>query len=327
MPRLKPVPSAHKVEDIAAGRHTLALEIEGLQALSDTLGESFSQAVELLLACKGRVILGGMGKSGHVGRKIAATFASTGTPAFFVHPGEASHGDLGMITKDDVVILLSNSGETAELKDVIVYCNRFAIPLIAVVRRKTSALVDAADIAMILPEIPEASPVNAPTTSTTMMMALGDALAMALLARRGFGPEEFGVLHPGGKLGKAFVHVRDLMHRGADLPVVRPAQLMKDVLLVITAKRFGCAAVVDDQNRCLGVITDGDLRRHMADDILNRPASEVMTKNPVTIQPNILAAEALGIMNEKAITALFVLEDGKAVGILHIHDILRAGIA
>lgn len=314
------------ITDITHGRAVLEQEIKGLQALSETLDGEFARAVECIANIKGRVIVSGMGKSGHIARKIAATMSSTGTPAHFVHPGEASHGDLGMITKDDAVLALSNSGETAELSDVIGYCKRFAIPLIAMVRRKGSMLVEAADIPMVLPDIAEASPTNAPTTSTTMMLALGDALAVALIERRGFTPNDFSVFHPGGKLGKAFIRVEDLMHGNGELPLVKENDPMRDVLLVITAKSFGCAGVVDAQGRLAGIVTDGDLRRHMQPDLLGKPAAEVMTKQPLTIRPTALAEEALGIMNSKSITTLFVVEDGVPVGIIHIHDCLRAGI-
>jgi len=313
--------------DIAHGRAVLEQEIRGLQALFDALDGDFARAVELLAGIKGRVIVSGMGKSGHVARKIAATMASTGTPAFFVHPGEASHGDLGMITVDDAVLALSNSGETAELSDIITYCKRFSIPLVAMVRRKGSMLVEAADVALVLPEIPEASPTGAPTTSTTMMLALGDAIAVALIERLGFTKEDFSRYHPGGKLGKRFISVADLMHSGDELPLVKEQDTMQDVLLTITAKKFGCAGVVDGAGKMVGVITDGDLRRHMKPDLLARKASEIMTAKAVSIRPTLLAAEALAIMNEKSITSIFIVEEQKPVGIVHIHDCLRAGVA
>lgn len=311
-------------QDIEHGRAVIAREIEGLSALSAALDGQFARAVSIIAGLKGRVILTGMGKSGHVARKIAATMASTGTPAHFVHPGEASHGDLGMITAEDAVIALSNSGETSELVDVVGYCKRFSIPLIAMVRRKTSMLVEAADVAMVLPEVPEANATSAPTTSTTMMMALGDAIAVALMERRGFTREHFSVYHPGGKLGKAFIRVSDLMH--TELPLVQAATPMQEVILTMTAKTFGCAGVVEG-GKLQGIITDGDLRRHLNPDMLALPAREVMTANPLTIRPGALAAEALGIMNQRSITTLFVVEQEKPVGIIHIHDCLRAGIA
>ena len=312
--------------DIKVAKRVFELEIEGLKALEDWLGDEFCAAVDLLFATKGRVILSGMGKSGHVARKIAATMASTGTPAMFVHPAEASHGDLGMVTKDDAVILLSNSGETAELKDVINYCKRFDIPLIGMVRRKSSVLVSASNVALVLPEVPEACTVNAPTTSTTMMLALGDALAVALLERHGFDNEGFNVFHPGGKLGAAFMKVADLMHSGEGLPLVAEDALMADALIVMTKKSLGCIGVVDGSGDLLGIITDGDLRRHMSSDITKRKVVDVMTKDPLTISREDLASQALNAMESRSITNLFVVEAGKPVGVLHIHDILRAGV-
>lgn len=313
--------------DITNGKAVLVQEIQGLTALAASLSGEFSAAVECLAGIKGRVIVTGMGKSGHVARKIAATMASTGTPAYFVHPAEASHGDLGMITKDDCVLALSNSGETAELAAIIAYCKRFSIPLIGVVRRKNSMLVEAADISMVLPEIPEACETGAPTTSTTMMMALGDAISVALVKRRGFDKQDFSVFHPGGKLGKAFILVSDLMHGADELPLVREGDKMREVLLVMTSKRFGCAGVLCETNELVGIITDGDLRRHMTTDLLEKTANEVMKTAPLTIRPTALAAEALAIMNERNITSLFVTDAKKPVGIIHIHDCLRAGIA
>lgn len=327
MTKVETLKSSHTEEDIAHGRAVIVQEAQGLQALANALDVQFARAVDIIAHSSGRVILSGMGKSGHVARKIAATMASTGTPAHFVHPGEASHGDLGMITPDDVVIALSNSGETAELSDLIGYCKRFTIPLIAMVRRKTSMLVEAADVPMVLPEVPEASPTNAPTTSTTMMMALGDAIAVALMERRGFTREDFSVYHPGGKLGKAFVRVRDLMHADDQLPLVPLDAPMKEVILVMTAKTFGTAGVVDAAGKLAGIITDGDLRRHLGDDMLRMSAAKVMTAAPLTIRPGALAAEALAIMNQRSITTLFAVEEGVPCGILHIHDCLRAGIA
>lgn len=314
-------------QDIAHGKAVLAQEIKGLEALADNLGDKFAAAVSLIAGVKGRVIVTGMGKSGHVAKKIAATMASTGTPAHFVHPGEASHGDMGMITKDDVVLALSNSGETAELADIIAYAKRFSIPLIGVARRQGSMLVEAADIAVVLPEIPEACDTGAPTTSTTMMIALGDAISVALVKRRGFSKQDFGVFHPGGKLGKAFIRVSDLMHAGNELPLVKENEVMRDVLLTMTSKRFGCAGVVGRDNKLSGIITDGDLRRHMHQNLLESAAKDVMKANPLTIRPQALAVEALAIMNQHSITSLFVTEADSPVGIIHIHDCLRAGVA
>ena len=322
-PTSKPAPS---FDALASARAVIAREIEGLEAVAAALDEKFEALVTAVAGLKGRIIISGMGKSGHIGKKIAATLASTGTPAYFVHPSEASHGDLGMITPDDLVLCLSNSGETHELRDIIAYTRRFAIPLVALVRRAESVLVEAADIAIVLPAVPEASPIGAPTTSTTMMLAFGDALAVALMERKGFSKADFGVYHPGGKLGSQFIRVADLMHKADELPLVGDQAPMQQVLLTMTQKRFGCAGVVDASGVMLGIVTDGDLRRHMDPSLMAKTAQEVMTKNPVTITPATLAAEALGIMNSKSITCLFALEDGRPVGILHIHDCLRAGI-
>lgn len=313
-------------KDIASARKVLAIEIKGLEALENWLDSKFAEAVDLIFSCKGRVVLSGMGKSGHIARKIAATFASTGTPALFVHPGEASHGDLGMVTKNDVVILLSNSGETSELGDIINYSKRFSIPLIGIVRRETSVLVEASDVALILPEVPEVTETKAPTTSTTMMLALGDAIAIALLERRGFTNDDYGVFHPGGKLGAAFIKVKDLMHKGDELPLVPEDMRMANVLIEITAKRFGCAGVINKNGDMIGIITDGDLRRHMSSNIIEEQAFSVMTRSPKTIEAASLATKALNIMQEKSITSLFVMDGKKPIGILHIHDILRAGV-
>ncbi len=313
-------------KDIESARKVLEIEIKGLKALERWLDDKFIAAIDLIYSCTGRVILSGMGKSGHVARKIAATLASTGTPAFFVHPGEASHGDLGMVTKNDVVILLSNSGETSELGDIINYSKRFSIPLIGIVRRETSILVTASDVALILPNIPEATETNAPTTSTTMMLALGDALAIALLERRGFTNDDYGIFHPGGKLGAAFIKVKDLMHKGKEVPLVHEDMKMSDVLIEITRKRFGCAGVIKQNGEISGIITDGDLRRHMSPNITERTASDIMTKNPITIGLEDLASKSLSIMQDKTITSLFIIDDKKPVGILHIHDILKAGV-
>ncbi len=315
------------MDPITTANNVIAREIEGLHALGKGLGEPFTRAFEALKACKGRVIVSGMGKSGHIGRKIAATLASTGTPASFVHPAEASHGDLGMITAADVILALSNSGETPELADMLAYAKRFRIPLIAITSRSPSALADAADGLLLLPNIPEASPVGAPTTSTVMMLALGDALAIALLEARGFTTADFATFHPGGKLGRNLLRVAELMHTGDELPLVAEAKPLADVLLIMTAKRFGCAGVVDASGNLVGVLTDGDLRRHMAPDLLTKTAGVVMTRGAKTIKKEALATEAVAILNEKKITSLFVVEVGKPVGIVHIHDCLRAGVA
>jgi arabinose-5-phosphate isomerase len=281
-----------------------------------------------LAAAKGRVIVSGIGKSGHVGQKIAATFASTGTPAFFVHPSEASHGDLGMIRPDDVVLAISWSGETVELKNIITYSRRFAVPLISITSRGDSALGKASDTVLQLPRAKEACPHGlAPTTSTTMQLALGDALAIALLEAKGFTAHDFKVFHPGGSLGASLKYVGDVMHKGDLLPIVRDSDMMSDALLVMTAKSFGCLGIVDADGRLAGIITDGDLRRHMGESLLKARTVDIMTRTPKTVQPTMLAAEALEIINASRITALFVVERGRPVGIVHVHDLLRAGLA
>jgi arabinose-5-phosphate isomerase len=310
---------------VAVARRVLAAEAEALQAMAEGLDGAFTRAVEVLHSIKGRVVCTGVGKSGHVARKIAATLASTGQPAIFVHATEASHGDLGMIGTDDAILALSKSGETRELADVVAYAKRFGIPLLSITSRADSALGRAADVLLLLPDSPEAtSSVDAPTTSTTLQMALGDALAVALIERRGFTATDFRVFHPGGKLGSALRTVADLMHKHAELPLVGPDASMRDTLLVMTEKRFGCVGVVDG-GQLKGLITDGDLRRHM-DGLLSHRAGEVMTPDPKTATPQMLAGEALKIMNDSRITVLFVLDEGRPVGILHVHDVLRAGV-
>jgi arabinose-5-phosphate isomerase len=315
---------------IATGRRVIAIEAAALAALGDGLGPGFAAAVERMLAARGRVIVSGMGKSGHVARKIAATLASTGTPALFVHPAEASHGDLGMITGDDVVLLLSNSGETPELADLIAYTRRFGIPLIAVAGRADSTLMRQADIAIVLPAAPEACSVGlAPTTSTTMTIALGDALAVALMEHRAFTPDDFRGLHPGGRLGARLATVANLMHSGDEVPLIGPAAPMAEALIVMTQKGFGVVGVVDAAGALVGIITDGDLRRKMQG-LLGHTVGEVMTRDPRTIATTALASEALKVMNAAKITTLFATEPaapGRPAGILHVHDCLRAGVS
>ncbi|MCV2879080.1 KpsF/GutQ family sugar-phosphate isomerase [Sedimentimonas flavescens] len=309
---------------IATARRVIEIEAEGLAQLAEGLNGTFVAAVETILKARGRVIVSGMGKSGHVGRKIAATLASTGTPAQFVHPAEASHGDLGMVTRDDVALVLSNSGETPELADLIAHTRRFQIPLIGVASRPDSTLLRQADVALVLPRATEACGTgNVPTTSTTMTLALGDALAVALMEHRAFTPEHFRTFHPGGKLGAKLSKVADLMHD--DMPLVPEATPMSEALLVISQKGFGVVGVTDPEGRLSGIITDGDLRRHM-EGLLGHTAAEVMTRNPRTIAPGVLAESAVAVMNEKKITCLFAVEEGRPVGILHIHDCLRAGV-
>lgn len=309
-------------------------EAAGIVALSKHLNGDFLTAVDIMEGVKkdgasGRIIVSGVGKSGHIGRKVAATLASTGTPSYYVHPGEASHGDLGMITERDAVIAISNSGETWELTDIIQHVKRFRVPLIAITSRPDSTLARAADVALVLPARPEAGAIGlAPTTSTTMTLALGDALSVALLERKGFTAGDFRVLHPGGKLGRQLSKVSDFMHRGDEVPLVGLETRMSDAVLTITSKHFGCVGVVDANGLLCGIITDGDLRRHMARDLTEQTAAEVMTPNPVTMAPDTLAAEALNMMNARKITAAFSVDGaGAPIGIVHIHDFLRAGVA
>ncbi|MEZ5723835.1 MAG: KpsF/GutQ family sugar-phosphate isomerase [Paracoccaceae bacterium] len=305
-------------------RRVIATETEGLNLLAAGLGDSFDRAVETILAARGRVVVSGMGKSGHIGRKIAATLASTGTPAQFVHPAEASHGDLGMVAEGDVAIVLSNSGETPELADIIAHTRRFNIPLIGVASREGSTLIRQSDVALILPAAPEACGKGiVPTTSTTMTLALGDALAVALMEHRRFTPEHFRTFHPGGKLGAQLSRVGDLMHE--DMPLVGEATPMTEALLEISQRGYGVTGVTGAGGELVGIITDGDLRRHM-DGLLDRSAAEVMTPKPRTIRPDQLAEAALSEMQSRKITCLFAVEDGLPRGILHIHDCLRAGI-
>jgi arabinose-5-phosphate isomerase len=317
---------------IASALRTLETEAGGITALTDALqnglGAPFVAAIDLILGAKGRVIVTGLGKSGHIGRKIAATLASTGTPAFFVHAAEASHGDLGMITPDDVIIALSWSGETAELKNLINYSRRFRIGLIGITSEADSTLGAASDVVLTLPKAREACPHNlAPTTSSLMQLALGDALAVALLEGRGFTALDFGVLHPSGKLGAMLKFVRDLMHRDSAIPLKPLGTRMSDALVEMTSKGFGCVGIVDASGALAGIVTDGDLRRHMRPDLMTATVDEVMTRNPKTIGPDLLASEALEILNSSKITALIVTEARKPVGIVHLHDILRAGVA
>jgi len=313
---------------LESARRVLETEIAGLQDLSRALDERFTQAVDLLNKVRGRVIVTGMGKSGHIARKIAATLASTGSPAQYVHPGEASHGDLGMITAADAVIAMSNSGGTAELSDIVAYVKLKRIPFISITGRADSVLAKAADVSLVVPDSPEACPLSlAPTTSTTVMLALGDAIAVTLLERRGFSPDDFRLLHPGGQLGSRLIRAVDIMRSGTELPLVSVDTPMTETILEMTAKQLGCVGVKAADGRLSGIITDGDLRRHMEDDILAMTASEVMTPNPKTVGDDALAAQVLAMMNENKITTFFVVVDGEPRGIVHIHDILRTGLS
>ena len=323
----------------ASALRTLRLERAGIAALEsalsgagpDGLGTRFDAAVDMIRNSSGRVIVTGMGKSGHVGRKITATFASTGTPAYFVHPGEASHGDLGMIQTIDTILALSWSGETSELADIITYSRRYRIGLVAITSNSDSALGREADVALVLPKSEEACPNGlAPTTSTTMQLAIGDALAVALLEARGFTAQDFRLFHPGGKLGAQLAFVRDVMHTGDSMPVVPLDARMEHAVIEMTGKRLGCVAVVDAEGRLAGIVTDGDLRRHMksAADLLGSPVQSVMMTTPMTIEPDAMAAEALALLNEKKRSVLIVIDEArKPVGIVHLHDLYAIGIA
>lgn len=317
---------------INSALRTLEAEGSGVDALAtalrDGLGSAFAAAIDLIRAAEGRVIVTGMGKSGHVGHKIASTFASTGTPALFVHPAEASHGDLGMITKADVILALSWSGETAELKNITDYSQRHKISLIAMTASPDSTLAKNADVVLGLPQAREACPHNlAPTTSALMQLALGDALAIALLESHGFTAVDFGALHPGGKLGALLKTVRDLMHSGASVPLAPLGTRMSDALLEMSVKGFGCIGITDSRLNLVGIITDGDLRRHMRNDLLDARVDDVMTRAPKTVRPDQLISETLEILNSLKVTALFAVEAGKPVGVIHVHDLLRAGAA
>ncbi len=312
---------------LKTARQVVTDEARALDALAESLNEDFAEAVQLILQATGRIIISGIGKSGHIGHKIAATLASTGTPAYFVHPAEASHGDLGMVSKDDVVLAISNSGEAPELVNLLAFTRRFGIPLIGLSSKPESTLMKQADVHLLIPSMGEACGFGmVPSISTTLTLAMGDALAIALMKHRDFKPEDFRAFHPGGKLGAQLSTVRDLMHD--DLPVVRSGTSMSEALLVMSQKSFGVVGVTDDAGRLLGIVTDGDLRRNM-DGLLNKTTDEVMTRDPLTIAPNAMAEEAVGIMNDRKITSLFVVDpeaDGQAQGLLHIHDCLRVGL-
>lgn len=316
-----------------SARRTVDTERAGLAALSvaliNGLAAPFAKAVDLIRSAKGRVVVSGVGKSGHIARKVASTLSSTGTPAFFVHPAEASHGDLGMVTADDVIVALSWSGESAELRSLVEYSRRFRIKLISVTAVAESSLARESNVVLLMPHAEEACPHGlAPTTSTLMQLAIGDALAIALLESRGFTAEDFHVLHPGGKLGASLHFVRDIMHRDAAVPIITREAPMSDAIMVITEKRLGCVGIVDGSGKLVGIITDGDLRRHFdGSHLLTRKADEVMTRAPKTIAPDTLVGAALDILNQAQITVLFVVEGGKPVGIVHMHDLLRIGVA
>lgn len=307
---------------------TINREIDTITKLRDSLDNNLTQALNLMQQAKGRIILTGMGKSGHIGKKIAASLASTGTPSFFVHPAEASHGDLGMITEDDVVIAISNSGESKELVDILNYCKRFGIKLIAITKNPQSSLGKAGDVVLQLPNNGEACPLGlAPTNSTTATLVLGDILTVGLIERKGFTKSDFNQRHPGGKLGSILQRVSDLMHTDLEMPILEENSNMQQVLLEMTSKRLGCVGFVNTDGIFTGMLTDGDLRRCLSAEILTKKAIDLMTKNPKTISKDTMAAEAMKIMHDKKITNIFVIEDKKPIGVIHIHDLLNNGVA
>lgn len=317
---------------VASARRTLEIENEALakliSAFDGPLGIAFGEAVRLIKESAGRVVVTGMGKSGHIARKIAATLASTGTPAFFVHPAEAGHGDLGMIARDDVIIMISNSGETAELRAILDYAKRFDVKIVGLTSHAESTLASLSDVALCLPDAREACPIGmAPTTSTLLQLAMGDALALTLLEDRGFNAAQFKTFHPGGLLGAALTHVKEIMHKAPRLPLVAPATPMTEALVIMTQKSFGCLGVVDDAGKLIGILTDGDLRRHMSRGLIDLAIADVMTRTPHTIAPDMLASEALEHLNSAKITALFVIDDAdRPIGLVHVHDLLRQGV-
>ena len=314
--------------DRQVARQTIDSEINTLEILRDNLTDSLGEALDLMQKATGRVIITGMGKSGHIGKKIAASLASTGTPAFFVHPSEASHGDLGMITSKDVVVAISNSGESRELADILNYCKRFTIPLIAVTKNANSSLGTVANIVLLLPNTGEACPLGlAPTNSSTATLVLGDVLTSCLISRRGFTKEDFNIRHPGGKLGSVLRRVGDLMHTDEEMPILDENVDMQTAVLEMSRKRLGCVGFVDQNGLLVGILTDGDLRRKFSGDTLHVKVKELMTKNPVVISKKALSGEAINLMNSKKITNLFVVEDGKPIGVIHIHDLLSQGVA
>ena len=311
---------------LALAKKSISIQIEALERLKNIIDDNFLQAIELIKNCRGKVIVSGMGKSGHIGNKIAATLASTGTSAFFLHPSEASHGDLGMISKQDMLILISNSGESKELFDIIHFAKRFSINIIGITSKTNSTLAKASDVALVLPAHQEANLVNAPTTSTTLALVLGDALAVSLLEEKKFNQEQYKIFHPGGKIGTSLLSVSNIMRTQNQIPLVQASENMQEVLLEMTSKHLGCVGVLAE-NALIGIITDGDLRRSFCVDFLQKTAKQVMTTNPITINEHILAIKAVALMNEKSITSVFVVDEGnKPLGVLHLHDCLKAGI-
>ena len=324
---LEKTDSIQLLKDKDCAIRTVDMEIDTLEKLKSGLGESLTVALDAMQSAKGRIIITGMGKSGHIGKKIAASLASTGTPSFFVHPAEASHGDLGMITEDDVVIAISNSGESKELVDILNYCKRFGIKLIAITKNPESSLGKAGDIVLTLPNNGEACPLGlAPTSSTTATLVLGDILTTCMIERKGFTKEDFNNRHPGGKLGSILQKVSDLMHTGDEMPILSEKSGMRDALLEMTTKRLGCVGFINESGELTGMLTDGDLRRCLSPQVLDKCAGELMTKNPKTITKDAMASFAMKIMHDKKITNLFVLENKKPIGIIHIHDLLNNGV-
>lgn len=317
--------------DLDVAKQTIDREIEALRSMENGLDDTLCKALDIIEKNKGRVIVTGMGKSGHIGNKIAATLASTGTPAFFLHPGEASHGDIGMITQDDVVLTISNSGESRELSDILQYCRRFSIPLIGITKNADSTLGELSNLVLKLPDNREACPLGlAPMSSTTATLVLGDVIASALMVRKGFTEEDFQLRHPGGKLGSILRRVSDIMHKGDEIPLVGEDAIMQDALITMTSKLLGCVGIVNKQGQLVGMITDGDLRRWMSPELITEKVTKVMTKNPRTIGPDMLVAEVVNVMNNtgKGITNIFIVDDNKKpLGIVHIHDCLRLGVS
>ena len=316
-----------KVNSLSCAKRVLEIEYQALQKLKRSIGEEFLSVINILSKIKGRIIISGVGKSGHVGKKIAATLSSTGAPSMFIHPTEASHGDLGMITKSDAIILLSNSGESPELNDMITYSKRYNLPLIGITSKKKSTLVSNVEKILLLPEFREACPLKlAPTTSTTMMMALGDAIAISLLEKRRFSSENFKKFHPGGQLGNKMQTVKDLMRKGREIPLIESKKKMGSMLILMTEKRLGCIGIINQKKSLIGIVTDGDLRRNMNKNLLNQKIADIMTKKPKMISPEKLAVEALNLMNKHKITQLFVTNKYRPIGVIHIHDFYRIGI-
>ena len=317
---------AHSNPDIEIAQGVIKRQIQGLNEMLSQIGDAFITTIETISTAKGRVFVSGMGKSGYIARKIAATMSSTGTPAVFIHPAEAGHGDLGMITSEDVVIMMSNSGETSELNPIIDYCKRFGIKIIGITRREKSMLHSISDIPICLPAISEASDIDAPTTSTTMMMVFGDAIAVTLQKRNNFTKEDFKIFHPGGNIGARLMRIEQLMHTDDEVPLVKLDENGVNIILTITQKRLGCTGVINDSGELVGVITDGDLRRHMSEKLELMKASDIMTKEPLTATSELFASKALALMNQHSITNMFIVENGKPIGALHMHDLLRAGV-